>query len=123
MALLIPQPSDYYLRRWMLFVDGENLTIRSQKLAQDNGISLKEGVDYVPDVFIWIPGLKPTLSIINTENTPIKVQEHAVRAHYYTSVSGDDDRLNSVREALWSLGFQPQVFKKEKKEIKAKGVD
>jgi hypothetical protein len=39
----IPIPSDPHLRRWMMFVDGENLTIRAQRLAQHKGIQLREG--------------------------------------------------------------------------------
>jgi len=46
-----------------------------------------------------------------------------VRAYYYTSLMGDEARLTEIRQALWSLGFQPEVFKKQKKEEKAKGVD
>jgi hypothetical protein len=29
------------LRRWMLFVDGENLTLRGQKFATKNNLTLK----------------------------------------------------------------------------------
>lgn len=36
----------------------------------------------------------------------------ARRASYYTTVQGDEPKLATVREALWSLGFEPNVFKK-----------
>jgi hypothetical protein len=116
-------PSDPHLRRWMLFIDGENFTLRAQKLAQERGVTLTEGPNYMRDVFVWLPGLRPTTAITNTENTPLQVQPHAVRAHYYTSVVGDDQKVQEVRNALWSLGFHPEVFKKSRKEEKAKGVD
>ena len=50
------------------------------------------------------------------------LQVRAIRATYYTSVQGDDERLQDVRQRLWSLGFHPEVFKKAKGE-RAKGVD
>jgi len=40
-------------RRWMVFVDGENLTIRAQRIAEKEGITLGEGPAYKQDVFIW----------------------------------------------------------------------
>ena len=122
-SIEIPKPIDPHLRRWMLFVDGENFTIRAQKLARERKVTLKEGPEYCPDVFVWIPNTKPTLALTNNEDTPLKVQPHAVRAYYYTSVMGDEQKVASVRQALWSLGFHAEVFKKQRKEEKAKGVD
>jgi uncharacterized LabA/DUF88 family protein len=51
------------------------------------------------------------------------VQDHAIRAYYYTSLTGDDPQVLSVRRALRSLGFHPEVFKKVRAQEKAKGVD
>ena len=48
-------PPDPHLRRWMSFVDGENFTIRAQKLAESRAIPLVEGEFYQRDVFVWIP--------------------------------------------------------------------
>ena len=119
----IKLPSDPHLRRWMLFVDGENFTLRAQKIAENNALELVEGPNFMRDIFVWLPGLRPTTAITNTESTPMQVQHHAIRAYYYTSVMGSDDKVQAVRNALWSLGFQPQVFKKSRKDEKAKGVD
>jgi uncharacterized LabA/DUF88 family protein len=119
----IHKPVDPHLRRWMLFVDGENLTLRAQKLASDKGVSLQEGADYRKNTFVWMPGVKPTVAITNTHDSPIKVQDHAVRAYYYTSLTGDEPQVLSVRQALRSLGFHPEVFKKVRAQEKAKGVD
>jgi uncharacterized LabA/DUF88 family protein len=107
----------------MLFVDGENFTIRAQELASANSLQLTEGSLFQRDVFIWLPNVKPTAALVNNENTPIHVQPHAIRAHYYTSVFGDDQKVASVRLALWSLGFNAEVFKRSRKDQKAKGVD
>jgi uncharacterized LabA/DUF88 family protein len=46
-----------------------------------------------------------------------------VRAYYYTSTVGDADKIRSVKQALWDIGFQPEVFKKPKQQDRTKGVD
>lgn len=107
----------------MLFVDGENFTIRGQELAAAREVPLIEGPCFQRDIFMWLPNVKPTTALVNNENTPIHVQSHAIRAHYYTSVYGDDQKIASVRLALWSLGFNTEVYKKTRKDQKAKGVD
>jgi uncharacterized LabA/DUF88 family protein len=48
---------------------------------------------------------------------------NALRAHYYTSVGGDIQAQEKVREALWQIGFAPAVFKKDTQSKKSKGVD
>jgi uncharacterized LabA/DUF88 family protein len=119
----IHKPVDPHLRPWMLFVDGENLTIRAQKLASDKAVNLQEGADYRKNVFVWFPGLKATPALTNTADSPIKVQDHAMRAYYYTSLTGDETQVLSVKRALRSRGFHPEVFKKIRPQEKAKGVD
>jgi hypothetical protein len=78
----IHKPVDPHLRRWMLCVDGENLTMRAQKLASDNAVSLQEGAEYRKNVFVWCPDLQATLALTNTYDSPMKVQDHAIRAYY-----------------------------------------
>ena len=107
-------PSDPHLRRWMLFVDGENLTFRAQKLAQDKGISLQEGPYYMPDVLVWLPEIEATRRLLYHEDGLEELQLLGVRAYYYTSTTGDENKIRLVREALWNLSFQPEVFKKSK---------
>ncbi len=41
---------------WMLFVDGENFTIRGQELADKKSIVLTEGRYYSKNTFLWILG-------------------------------------------------------------------
>lgn len=117
----IPQHFDPHLRRWMLFIDGENFTLRAQAYAQSVGITLKEGENYLKDIFIWLPGVSSTENLYKQGN--IKLQENAIRSYYYASLAGDDQKLFTVKTALHSLSFHPAVFKKTRKEEKAKGVD
>lgn len=46
-----------------------------------------------------------------------------VRAYYYTSLIGDAPLIEDINSLLWSLEFTPHVFKKVRKDQKAKGVD
>jgi uncharacterized LabA/DUF88 family protein len=113
---------DPYLRRWMLFVDGENFTIRAQDLAQKKQIALIQGDFYLEDVFVWLPKVEATDAIIYSAAQP-RIQGHAIRSHFYTSAEGDGDRITTIRECLWKLKFHPEVFKKTRRDQKAKGVD
>jgi hypothetical protein len=117
----LPWPGDPHLRRWMSFVDGENFTIRGQELATAKGIALVPGGHFQKDVFVWFPGLAGRANILS--EAPLKLQPAGIRAHYYTSMTGDDVKMTAVREALWKLGFQPEVFKKDSQTKKSKGVD
>jgi uncharacterized LabA/DUF88 family protein len=105
--------------RWMLFVDGENLTIQGQKHF---GSRLIPGPHYRKNVFVWFPEQRATSSMFGSNNAPDLFGE-GVRAHYYTSLTGTDDDVTAVREALRSLGFEPRVFKREVKGKPSKGVD
>lgn len=118
-SMTVP-PKDPHLKPWMLFVDGENFTIRGQKVAEDFGLSLRSGSHYEEDVLLWLPGLKPHGLMASMGEG--QSQELAVRAYYYTTVQGDELRVDDVRGRLWELGFHPEVFRKPKRR-KAKGVD
>lgn len=106
----------------MMFVDGENFTIRGQTMAQDQGITLSGGTHYSQDKFLWVPQLPPSRPF-TTEERELHLEAQARRCYYYTSVCGDDPEVQRVRTALRALDFDPQVFKKAKKDNKAKGVD
>jgi uncharacterized LabA/DUF88 family protein len=110
--------------RFMIFVDGENLTIRVQDWAASLGLELEEGPLYKRDTFVWIPphlghSSRPDLTLWHDE----WVGGSPVRSFYYTSVFGSHDLVEDVKAALWLIGFQPEVFKKIRRESKAKGVD
>jgi hypothetical protein len=109
-------------RRWMWFVDGENFTLRGQEHATSNGLTLLDGPFFRRNVFLWVPRLKPhAIASFNRVTPP--TPPAPIRAYYYTSEVGDQQRLDDSRERLWALGFQPEVFKKERQQQKTKGVD
>jgi hypothetical protein len=114
-------PSDPHLWRWMLFVDGENLTIRAQAVQDEYGFKLEEGTHYKKDVFVWMPGIDPLLFASGSPAT--NLQTRAIRAYYYTSYTGADDDQRRLAASLWELNFNPAIFKKDKATGKSKGVD
>jgi hypothetical protein len=106
---------------WMTFVDGENLTIRAQELAKQHGHELEEGRTFKRDCFVWFKHFNGTNPLIL--NRRYSLETLAVRSYYYTSAVGDEGLLSDVKDKLWNLRFHPQVYKKPKKDQKAKGVD
>src|ERR671936_652798 len=114
---------EFYLRRWMMFVDGENLTIRAQEFCQQNSITLQEGDYYRRDNFVWFPNRWTPTENPHMRNLDYELQPRGIRAYYYASVQGDDVRLREVREQLWRIGFTPEVFKNPAGERRSKGVD
>jgi hypothetical protein len=110
----IPGPMDPHLRRWMLFVDGENLTCRAQEVAKNQSVSLPEGPFHLRDTFVWVPDFQGTRAIETHEGLSVPLQPHAIRAHYYTSVVGDEEKIRGVKNDLFRMGFTPKVFKKSK---------
>ncbi len=69
-------------RRWMMFVDGENLAIRGKDFASTRGFDLLEGEHYLKDVFVWMPGLSATHALTQPQKgNPIEPYAH--RAHYW----------------------------------------
>ena len=109
---------------WMMFVDGENLTIQSQKVAKAEGVELMEGPFYQPDTFLWVP--EPThsefLRTLAGRSSPLSAPA-PIQSHYYTSVVGNDQELQSLNQQVREAGFKPHIFKKPSKKEKSKGVD
>lgn len=108
-------------RRWMVFVDGENFTLRAQEYAKRNDLTLKDGPLYFRDVFVWIPELSPMFPVFPPQF--FAAETHAIRAHYYTSAQGDDAKRNDIRRALRALTFEPMVVQRRTGQSKSKGVD
>jgi hypothetical protein len=102
----------------MLFVDGENLTLRSQELAREQNQVLVPSQFYRPDSFVWLPGVYPTQNMIPGPHAPL--QDFAIRAHYYTTT--DQANFDDLRRQIRDLGFTPEVFVKPRNR-KSKGVD
>jgi uncharacterized LabA/DUF88 family protein len=125
----------------MIFVDGENFTIRGQEFAKANGVKLEAGSHWQKDVFLWMPGVdgdlplytdtevrfhNPPMTFTATSHGGIYQEERrdirSIRAHYFTAVTGDDEALVTTKLSLRDIGFQPEVFKKTKG-ARSKGVD
>jgi hypothetical protein len=107
----------------MLFVDGENFTIRAQAVAQERNFSLQKGRFWMPDTFVWLPDWPATSGFGFTGVSATALRRLAIRAHYYTSARGDQPKVAEIKESLWSLGFTPSVFQRLSGDRKAKGVD
>jgi uncharacterized LabA/DUF88 family protein len=106
----------------MMFVDGENLVCRGQDVAKAMGFDLHEGPHYKRDVFLWFPRWPPTL-VITQPQSGAKLEEYAIRAHYYTSMTASHENVDEMRKGIRDLGFQPVLFKKDKGSRNVKGVD
>src|SRR4026207_1804610 len=113
---ILPNP---HLRRWMLFVDGENFTLRAQEVAAKQGVTLRPGEFHRPDSFVWLPGIFPLQNLIPAPNASL--QDFAIRAYYYTTI--DPSGYQDLRRQMRGLGFSPEVFEKPNKSRKSKGVD
>lgn len=116
-------------RRWMVFLDGENFTIRAQELAKVEGLTLRKGLYHEPNVFVWMPGCSPDVFPVycggpkEDDLWRKPLQERGVRAHYYTSIVGSEADREDIRQRLWARGFSPYVFRKDKTTGRTKGVD
>jgi len=114
----LPRGSGSY--DWMVFVDGENFTIRGQSLANQRDVPLEPGAYWLRDVFLWVPSATGMTSWLQPH---LYLATKPLRAFYYTAVIGDDCKTLEVRESLRSLQFEPVVVKKPKSQKHSKGVD
>ena len=109
-------------QRFMFFIDGENLVCRYQDMIKD-GYVPSIGVNHLLDTFVWAENV----------SVPAIRETQIVRAYYYTSVYGDDNKQQSVGEQLKEIIIQgtpggarvlyPVMFKKIRKTEKGKSVD
>lgn len=108
--------------RLMAFIDGENLVFRYQEMLQA-GWQAKSDIVHDPDVLVW----QPYFSMPGTFE--------AVRATYYTSVVGDENRVREIERKLKATRFgnfqfaptqsflYPCVFKRPANSRKTSVVD
>lgn len=83
----------------MIFVDGENLSIRWKNQLGDQ--KPPAHVQYEPDVFVWSQLL----------NMRRHLHCDIIRKNFYTSATGDADKRNRIFDKLKSLGIEsPHVF-------------
>jgi hypothetical protein len=114
-------------QRWMMFVDGENLTIRAQEVAKQQGVDLGDTSQfcvYCQNVYFWPAGHTPWAKHnYHPWTSRAAVADFAERCYYYTCAPGDEDQINKVHDALQAQGFTPVVLHKPKGDKRAKGVD
>lgn len=116
-------PQAWPARKWMLFVDGENLTFRGQTKASETSLRLQEGGYFQKDSFLWMANARPVSLPEDPMGFVATLEQLGLRGYYYTSVVGDDEKLKGVEECLWRIGFTPKVFKKDSQVRRSKGVD
>lgn len=105
----------------MVFVDGENLCVRFERMCKEAGKIPLNTVQHEVGAFVWRKGF--------TFNWPLDV----LRVTYYTSVAGTDDGLKELQDRMAKLHWArsdnhggrmvPRVFKKAKSGEKTKSVD
>ena len=79
--------------RSILFVDGENLTMRFQDMV-NAGFTPHEEVLHTPDVFVW-----------HREFTRYHQLQRVIRVCYYTSLVGDDVALKRARQEISAVKY------------------
>jgi len=109
----------------IVLVDGENIVMRYQEMIKQGKVP-KENVVHIKDTFVWHPHL---LNIFGGKDL--------VRIGYYTTVVGDYEQLEHVKDVIseaehegtlangddWYATLVPHVYKKSKKGTKTKSVD
>ncbi len=110
-------------QRIMLFVDGENLVFRFQSMV-DNGFVPHENIIHIPNIFIWSPQISAP-----------GPKHQVMRAFYYTSVTGDENRITEIKNQIKDVEnltirlqggvstLYPIVMKKPRQSYKTKRVD
>ena len=99
-----PFPDNIRESRVMVFIDGENLSIRYGEML--NGKEPLKHVSYLKDVYVW----SHYLNLKGHRTCEI------VRKYYYTSATGDALKLDGISNHLKEIGIEaPRVFKKYKK--------
>jgi uncharacterized LabA/DUF88 family protein len=112
--------------RSIVFVDGENLTFRYQEMVAAGRIP-HQGTAHIADTFVWNS---------NVTRSRFDALENVIRVHYYTSATGDHDKIASLQEKLSQQTFVspnggsfhhgqvvPLVFKKLAQSKKTRNVD
>jgi hypothetical protein len=100
--------------RAMMFVDGENLSIRHAAMVRavvDAGrerVGVPGGIWEDPEVAVWAQTLIPAYGGLPGGMI-------FLRKHYYTSVQGDENRRAQVEQWLKEHSFEaPRVFPRDK---------
>lgn len=109
----------------IILIDGENIVFRYQEMLKE-GRKPRKGIIHINNCFVWHHDL---LNIFYSKDI--------VRVAYYTTVVGDDKRIDQVKGQIsdsvfhfktlsgaeWSGTLVPYVYKKSKNGTKTKSVD
>jgi uncharacterized LabA/DUF88 family protein len=88
----------------MVFVDGENLSIRYGNTLASQNEKPQKHVYYLPNVYAW------SVSLNN-----VCARRNVLRKYYYTSIKGDEKKIVDCIDELKAHGIEaPRVFKKTK---------
>jgi NYN domain len=134
MPIVSGSSPDPHLRPWMLFVDGENFTIRGQNVMSNAKTQTPDSDYWRKNAFLWFQGLDSSLLASQVFSMAMRepesgglfpnLQQRPERAYYYASTRGDERDRDAVTKALWDLGFTPKVFKRPADDSrKSKAVD
>jgi uncharacterized LabA/DUF88 family protein len=111
--------------RTFIIADGENLVFR-YLASLEEGAEEESDTLYIPDILVWHPAITRAF------------QMEVIRASYYTTIVGDDKKLNEARNFITGCKYEfkanqsegygegrlvPYVFKKERSSRKTKSVD
>ena len=89
--------------RFMVFVDGENLSIRYKSYIKAKGIDQPDHVVYEENVYVWT-------QLANRHTHQLC---KLIRSFYYTCARGDNEKIDSIHDRLKECGISdPRVFKK-----------
>ena len=118
----------FHDHRNMVFVDGENFTIRGQEFAKKKAVPIEEGPYWSNDVFLWMPYTEADYPLFAGGGWSAggggDGPQRSERAYFYTSVpAGNRLTVEKTNLALRKLNFEPRVFVKKKKGEQSKGVD
>lgn len=92
----------------LVFVDGENLSIRYKEMLAAGHIPCEQ-TSHLSDCFVW------NQKVLDDHVWDIK------RLSYYTSVVGDDDKVRSVRNVISSTVYRCLIDSDDKRKIHRSG--
>ena len=96
----------------MLFVEGENFTLRTQEFERQQNLTLKTGRHYLPDTFIWLPNWSGRQSMI-PPMASISIEPTAIRA-ITIQVSSEMNKASIWPNSRYGKWFPSQGFQKTK---------
>ena len=104
----------------MIFVDGENLSIRYKNKLKKKNSQVEDHVHHEENVYVWSDYLTRYNS---TNNRKYKTDCSIIRSYYYTCAKADEPKIQQYQDDLIGCGItDPRVFKKRNRN-RSKRVD